>query len=328
MAKRICFGVNLNFAKFVYGPERALEIVRNQLGIRHVEMVPDIDFGPVFFSAQPEAFRSHHWAVADTSRRLGVSIEGVLTFYRDTGSIAHPNPAIRESAYHVGLSVLEQASCYRAHYASSELFSIPREIAEDPESFQALYHSSIEIWKKWMTDARRLGLRGLLIETAAAYREGCSTIEDTSSTLEQLDRYHQTNRGSTVPVGLCYDTGHGISEEESEDPRDRDYRAWFDTFPDRIHEIHLKNTDPEFLETWHFGGGESGIIRPGEVVEAIRDRLTCPRLLLFLEVPGKRGREIGEKRAIEGHRRSIAVVREALKAAGYREDPADGSWTI
>jgi sugar phosphate isomerase/epimerase len=326
LAKRIVFGVNLNFSKFVYGPKRALEIVKSEMDLRHVEMVPDIDFGPVFYTTAPEAFRAYHWSVADRARQLGVSIESVLTFYRDTGSIADPDPAVRESAYRVGLSVLEQAGCYRARFASSELFSIPREVAEDPELFQSSYDVSLDVWKRWMTDARRLGLKGMLIETAAAYREGCSTIDDTRAALEVLDRYQRENPGSTVPVGLCYDTGHGISEEESHDPKDRDYRAWFESFPDRIQEIHLKDTDPQFQETWHFGGDQDGIIDPREVVEAIRDRLSVPRVLLFLEVPGKRGREIGEKRAIEGHRRSISLVREALRAAGYREDASDRSW--
>ncbi len=326
MAPRICFGVNLNFAKFVYSPKRALEIVRNQFGIHHVEMVPDIDFGPAFYLTFPEAFRIHHWKVADAARNLGVSIESVLTFYRDTGAITATDSAIRESAYRVGLSILEQASCYRCRFASSELFCIPREIAEDPEMFSSLHDSSLDIWKRWMNDARRLGLEGMLIETAAAYREGCSTIEDTRATLERLDRYHHDNPTSTVPVGLCYDTGHGISAEESQDPNDRDFRAWFEAFPDRILEIHLKNTDPEFLETFHFGDVRGGIIDPAEVIVATRDLLKASRVLLFLEVPGKRGREIGEKRNLEGHAKSITMIQEALRDAGYRLNPDDHCW--
>ena len=327
MPPRICFGVNLNFAKFVYGPKRALELVRDDLGLRHVEAVPDIDFGPAFYLTAPEAFRSHHWSVADEARRRGVAIESLLTFFRDTGAIADQEPAIRESVYRVGLSVLEQAACYRARFASAELFSMARERAEDPELYQALYDESLEVWKRWMSDAKRLGLEGMLIETAAAYREGCSTIEDTRATLEILDRFHRENPGSTVPVGLCYDTGHGVSEEESPDPRDRDFSAWFAAFPDRILEVHLKNTDPLFLETFHFGD-EEGIIDPRQVIRAIRDHLRVPRLLLFLEVPGKRGRQIGEQRTVEGHLRSVALIREALRGAGYREDPADGCWIV
>jgi hypothetical protein len=257
-----------------------------------------------------------------------VVLESLLTFYRDTGAISDPNPAIRESVYKVGLSILEQSACYRARFASAELFSIHREDAEDPELFQSLYDASMEIWKRWLQDARRLGLESMLIETAAAYREGCSTIEDARAALENLDRFHRENPTSTVPVGLCYDTGHGISEEESPDPRDRDFHAWFEAFADRILEIHLKNTDPLFLETLHFGGESPGIIDPAEVIRGIRDQLKAPRVLLFLEVPGKRGREIGERRSMEGHLRSIGLVRKALTEAGYREDPLDHTWIL
>jgi sugar phosphate isomerase/epimerase len=249
----------------------------------------------------------------------------VLTFYRDAGAIAHRSPAIRESAYRVGLAMLEMASCYQARYASASPFTMHREDAEDPEVFQSLFDAAMRIWKRWMVDARPLRLERMLIEMAAAYREGCSTIDDTQSTLALLDRFHEENPGTTVPVGLCYDTGHGISEEESGDPRDRSFAEWFAAFPDRIHEIHLKNTDAEFQETFHFGGRE-GIIDPAAVVRAIRDTLTVPDVLLFLEVPGKRGREIGERRAIEQHLQSIETVRGALRANGYREDPDRAVW--
>lgn len=339
MPPKIAFGVNLNFAKYVYGQKRAIELARDVFGIRWVEAVPDNDFGPIFYLTAPEAFRSYHWDIADHAKRLGVTIGSVLTVYRDTGAIAYPDPAIRESAYRVGLAMLEMASCYRARFASSSLFTMNRELAEDNERFQSHFDASMRIWRRWMMDAHRLRLEGMLIEIAAAYREGCSTIADTLSTLELLDQFHRENPGSTVPVGLCYDTGHGISEEESPDPRDRDFRAWFDAFPDRIHEIHLKDTDPLFQETWHFSGGEGhfsggeghfgageGIIKLHEVVEAVREKLVLPQVLMFLEVPGKRGREVGEKRSLEGHKRSIALIRQALTNCGYRENPEDGVW--
>ena len=56
MAPKIFFGVNLNFAKYVYGRKRSIEVARRQLGVRHNEMVADNDFGPVFYQRSPEAF--------------------------------------------------------------------------------------------------------------------------------------------------------------------------------------------------------------------------------------------------------------------------------
>ncbi len=317
MPPEIKVGVNLNFAKFVYGQKRAIEIAKTEFGLSHVEAVPDIDFGPIFYQTSPEAFRNYHWEIADYAKRIGVTIESVLTFYRDMGAIAHPDPQIRESAYRVGLSVLEMASCYRARYGSASPFTMNKELAEDPERFQSLFDASMRIWKRWQADAKRLRLEGMMIEMAAAYREGCSTIEDTRSMLEILDKHHEENPGTTVPVGVCYDTGHGISEDESADPRDRDFNAWFDEFPDRIHEIHLKNTDDKFQETFHFGSDKKGIIDLDELIVSIRDRLTVADVLLHIEVPGKRGREIGEKQAIEGHKQTLELLRSALKNAGY-----------
>ena len=87
----------------------------------------------------------------------------------------------------------------------------------------------------------------------------------------------------------------------------------------------MKNTDSQFLETWHLRR-EGGIIDPYEVFKSVRDTLAVPEVLIFLEVPGKRGREIGEKRAVEEHLESIRLARDALGRLGYREDPEDFGW--
>jgi hypothetical protein len=294
--------------------------------MRYVEMVADNDFGPALYLRSPEAFRSYHYSVADHARAQGVKIPSVFTVYRDTGAISQSIPEARDSAYHVGLSLLEQAACYGASYVGASLFTMNREEAEDPERYQSTFFSSLDIWKQWMTAARPLGIQRLLIETTAAYREGCSTIDETRSALNLLDEYHRKNPDNTVPIGLCYDTGHGISRPEDCNEANRDFRAWFAAFPDRICEIHLKNTDADFLETWHFKR-EGGIIDAMAVVRAARDTITVPALLMNIEVPGKRGRELGEKRAIEEHLESIKIITEALEELGYRQDPEDFAWS-
>ena len=325
MPPRIAFGLNLNFAKYVYGRSRAIDVAR-QLGVRHVEIVADNDFGPVFYLKSPEAFRAEHWRVADHARHTGMTITSVFTTYRDSGAIASLHPEIRESAYLVGLSLLEQASCYGATLGAS-LFTMDRELEEDPESYQAAYFGGIEIWKRWLADARRLRIPRLLIEMSATFREGCSTIDETRSTLRLLDEHHEKNPGTTAPVGLCYDTGHGVSPAENPDNANRDFRAWFAAFPDRTHEVHLKDTDIEFVETWH-PGAKGGTIDTLEVLRAVRDTLTVPEVMIHLEVPGKRGRDIGEKRALEQHQRSIRIVEEALEELGYARDAGSGVWAV
>lgn len=330
MPPRIQFGLNLNFAKYVYSPRRALEVAK-ELGVRHVEMVSDIDFGPALFLRSPEAFRSHHRDAAAAAREVDIQISSVLTTYRDSGAIGSPNPEIRESARVVGRSILEQAACYGAETAGISFFTANRDEVEEPESFDRAYAAALEIWKGWMADAKRLGLERLLIEMAAARREACSTIEDTRRTLETLAAHHRAHPDTTVPVGLCYDTGHGISPEESPDDDDRDFRAWLRAFPRETREIHLKNTDSEFLATWHFTEaverGGRGIIQPVEVLRCVKETLTVPVVLIVLEIPGKRGRQIGEEQAIEEHRQSIRKTVDALRQVGYGQG-ADGTWAV
>ncbi|MCZ6794041.1 MAG: TIM barrel protein [Planctomycetota bacterium] len=325
MAPRIHFGVNLSFAKYVYGRKRALEIVRRKLGLRSTEMVGDNDFGAVFYLQSPEAFREYHYEIADHAESEGVRIAGVFTVYRETGAIADSHRDIRESSYTVGLSLIEQATCYGASYVGAALFTMNKEAAEDPERYQAQFDEALGCWKRWMGDAKRLGVARLLIETAAAYREGCSTIHDTRAALQMLTEFHDKNPDTTAPVGLCYDTGHGVSPTENRDDANRDFREWLNAFSSDIHSIHLKNTDPEFIETWHLDR-EEGIIRPREFLEAVRDSLTVPEVYVQLEVPGKRGRDIGEERAISDHLKSIDIVGESLRSLGYTENADDGSW--
>jgi hypothetical protein len=62
-------------------------------------------------------------------------------------------------------------------------------------------------------------------------------------------------------------------------------------------------------------------------MKAARETLTVPELHVFLEVPGKRGRDVGEKRSLQDHLGSIRAVHEALSRLGYRHSSEDHGWT-
>ena len=327
MPPRIHLGVNLNFAKFVYGPQRAFDIVRHELGLRHVEVVPDVDFGPMFYETQPDEYREYHRANAQYARDIGLSVDTLFFFHRDNCAVSHPNANVREAAYRCGLSTLEMAACYKVRYAGSQLMAIHREDAEDPAQFKLLSDHGHDIWKRWMEDAHRLGLKGLVVEMMSTLREGCSSIEQTKESLANFDAHHAAHPNSTVPIELGFDIGHGIAEKEAPDPRERDLRSWCKAFASRMPEIHLKDTDEQAMATWHFGTGQ-GIIDLDHFVATVRDVLTVPDVWLFIEVPGKRGRLLAEDENIEGHKQSIGLLKKAFEAGGYREIESEGSWVI
>jgi len=327
MAPRLYLGLNLNFAKYVYGRRYTIDLARDELGVRHLEMVADNDFGPVFYNQAPEAFRDYHHSVAEHAASRGVKLVSAFTVYRDAGAITHKNPQIRESAYLSGLSIIEQAACYGAEFAGLSLFTMNREDSEDPDLYGELFDEGMAIWMRWMEDAHKLGVPRLVVEMAAAHREGCSSIPETRRTLDLLAEHHASNPATTSPVLLCYDTGHGISPAESPDDRDRDYAAWLEAFPQATYELHLKQTDSEFLATGHFEEG-AGFIDPLEVLRVVRDKVTSPEVYMFLETPGKRGRTLGEDQNIEDHKVSISVIEAALGKLGYEQDDQDGGWGL
>ena len=202
-----------------------------------------------------------------------------------------------------------------------------REDSEDPDLYGELFDEGMAIWMRWMEDAHKLGVPRLVVEMAAAHREGCSSIPETRRTLDLLAEHHASNPATTSPVLLCYDTGHGISPAESPDDRDRDYAAWLEAFPQATYELHLKQTDSEFLATGHFEEG-AGFIDPLEVLRVVRDKVTSPEVYMFLETPGKRGRTLGEDQNIEDHKVSISVIEAALGKLGYEQDDQDGGWGL
>ena len=253
-------------------------------------------------------------------------IPSVFTVYRDAGAIGSTSEPIREAAYTVGRSLIEQAACYGSDFVGASFYTLGHEDAPLDEPFPPGYAHGIAIWKRWMRDARRLGVPRLAIEMAAGHREAVSTIEATRTTLDELAQEHAAHPHETVPVGLCYDVGHGMSTEETSVDDDRDFMAWFRAFPKETYEVHLKDSDPEFLSTRHWDpAGGDRFIDPVQVIRGVRDTLTAETVYLHVEVPGKRGRWLGEKRAITEHRGSFQVIADALAVNGFDRGD-DGIW--
>ena len=84
------------------------------------------------------------------------------------------------------------------------------------------------------------------------------------------------------------------------------------------------------MATWPFSPeyDKKGIIDLDKVAAAIRDHLAGDELYAFVEYPGKRGRVIGEKDAVEKNAASVRAFCKALAGAGFVENPSDGSWSI
>jgi len=123
--------------------------------------------------------------------------------------------------------------------------------------------------------------------------------------------------------------GHGAPEPERESDDDASFAAWFKAFPTDIVHIHLKNTGAQFLETWPFTDEYrgQGIIDLHEVARAIHSHLRAEKLYVMVEVPGKRGRLLGERESIKANRLSLENAKKAFLDEGFQENPEDHTWS-
>jgi hypothetical protein len=190
--------------------------------------------------------------------------------------------------------------------------------------------AGLEYWQRWLELLHDEGVEIATLETMSTLRELPCTIADAKALLNDLSQYHLAHRSSTCRPAYCYDTGHGPADEESSSGEDTKFESWFRALPTDIVEIHVKNTDPQFLATWPFTEGyrQDGIIELHELVRAIRDHLRVETLYMMIELPGKRGRLLGERESLRVNRQSFEEVQKALYEEGFREDPQDHTWSI
>jgi len=325
--QRIFLGVNLNFAKYVYGHKAALDLARNEIGAHYVEMVPDMDYGPVFFATSPDRFRTYHTEVARHAKKIGLRIASMMTFFRDNASVTHSNPEIQEHAFTAMRAMAMQGGCYGCDLVGASLGTI---LVEDLGKSEECIDAGIRYWGRWFELLHREGVRKATLETMSTLREPPATIASARQLLAQLNEFHQQNPSTTCAPALCYDVGHGAAEPERDSEDDVKFTAWFKSFPNDIVHIHLKNTDPNFLQTWPFTDEylDRGIIDLNEVIGSIRDYLRAESLYVMLEVPGKRGRLIGEQESLRVNRLSFENIRKAFREEGFRENRHDHTWSL
>lgn len=324
----VYLGVNLNFTKFVYGHKRALEVARNEVGAHYVEMVPDTDYGAAFFVSNPERFRAYHMDVGRHAKDIGVGIPTLLTFYRDNNSISHSNPEVRKYAYAVMQSMAVQAGCLGCKVAGASFGTVLTEDMDD--KFDECVNAGLEYWKQWLEFLYEEGVGCATMETMSTLREPPATISYAADLIGPLAKYHEKHPSTTARPAYCYDLGHAAADEETDSEDDKDMAAWFESFPRDIVHIHVKNTDSCFQATWPFTEDyrDEGIIDLHKLARCIRDHLDSRELYVMVEMPGKRGRLIGEKQAIEANRKSLENLKNAFRDEGFSENPSDHTWFL
>jgi hypothetical protein len=253
----------------------------------------------------------------ERAARRGVTIRSCYTAHRDLGGFFAAEPALERAARRAYERCIHVASVLGAHSVGANPGSVFRDRMPTKSAGIATY---LRHMKELMALARSEGLRALHPESMSCLAEPPSLPEEVEAMLGELAEHHAANPGSTVPVRLCSDIGHGYA--------DADKRVVCDNWSRFEHEIpwmgefHIKNTDRIFDATFGFSDGEQirGIVdlrRFRELLERNRGRFPVEEIVGYLEIGGpKLGRDYSDHRLGDMIRESIRGVRAFFPPAG------------
>jgi D-erythrulose 1-phosphate 3-epimerase len=294
---RVTLGVNNCFAvKRWPRPDEWAEIIRGDLGLRHVQHSLDLSDLEQDFAGEVES-------IGTACAAAGVQIESVFT-----GLIAYsrnlmlsPERAARERAGRYWSDAIRFAAALGASSVGGHVGSLSRADADDPARRRALWSELQDQLGRLSELAAQHGIEALLVENMASDREPSRMSE-----LRSLMRPRESKRAA---VSLCLDVGHqcvpGTSGKEA------DPYAWLSELGDQARVVHLQQSDAEGDHHWPFTGdyNRRGRIRAPQVLEALAASRADEAALILEVIPPF---EADDAQVLAELRESVAYWRDAI----------------
>ena len=303
MAK-VELGINNCFAIGRYPePEEWLRIVKEELGLQHVQFSFDL-LDPVIIDE--EIVKEKCAYIRRLAEEREVKIDTAVT-----GEVAHkfnllldPDPGMRRAYLRWYEKMVRASSLLGAEGSGIYMGSLSNKDVNDPERKAYLTEVLIEEIAYLTFVAREAGQSYLLWEPMSLPREMPSTIDETKELWERV------NEKSHIPVLLCLDVGHGYYR--SSDPRDLDYYSWLQELAHLSPSIHMQQTDRKGSRYWTFTeeNNAQGVIIPERVLEAI-EASGAEEVILVFEFFFS-AHALSDESALDGMKKSVDYWREAL----------------
>ena len=154
-------------------------------------------------------------------------------------------------------------TAYLGGHSFGTCFAIQTICTDNDAALRAqIMESALTAYERLAEYGAEQGLTALAYEMTSVRRETCATFEENDYVLERL-------KDAAIPMCICLDMGHrnmaGSAEEQ-------DPLAWILRYGNRCDVIDCQQTDIRGSHHWPFTAenNEKGIIRGGDVVEAIR----------------------------------------------------------
>ena len=271
----IILGINNCFAIGRFPePEEWLRVVKDELGISHVQFSFDM-LDPVIIDDEIVGRKCNY--IKKIADEIGIVIDTGAT-----GEASHkfnllldPDPGMRRCYLRWYEKLIRAGRFLGIEGSGIYMGTLSQKDQENPERKKFLTHVLLEEIAYLTYVAKEEGQKYFLWEPMSIPRELPCTIEETKAIIERV------NRLSHVPVRLCLDVGHGYIR--SVDPHDRDPYAWLRELANLSPAIHIQQTDGKGSRHWSFTeeNNARGIIVPEKVFEAVEASGAERNILVF-----------------------------------------------
>jgi sugar phosphate isomerase/epimerase len=302
---RLHLGINTCFAvKRWPEPAQWIPLVKQELGLDCCQFSLDLVDPLLDEHATMSYADTVRWLAASHDLFIHSTFTGLAAY--SWSQLLHPDQAMRAAA----VRWYERAIDFTARLGASGMgghigaFSI--QDAANQERKQLLLQELRERLSSLARYAARQGLTHLLFENMAVTREWGHRIEE-AQWLASID-----TGADGVPLVLCLDVGHPCALHTG--TASDDYLAWFAQSWPHLPIVHLQQTDRTGDHHWPFtrAYNAAGMVRAGQVLQAINPWLAAGDVFLFLEPIHPF--EADDNMVLDELRESVNYWREAIAA--------------
>lgn len=262
-------GINCGFAINRYTePKEWTRIVREELGLKHVQFVADL-LNPFL---PKEYIEEQVVSLQQCIKQYDLSVDSVFTSaYTRVNHLMHPDEVVRKIWLQWFKDFFTIGARLGAKNGGSH-FGILTFPSYDDENRRAfLIEEAVKSWQELTFFAKEIGFTCLIFEPMSVPREMANTIEETEALLERV------NAHCGIPMKVCLDVGHAPH------PDQRDPYPWIERLGGVSPIIHLQQTVLHKSNHWPFTPeyNAQGIIHADKVLQTLEKSGATEALLLF-----------------------------------------------
>ena len=255
-----------------------------------------------------------HW-LRQKAADYDISITSVFTSHRELGGFFRDEPGWMDATQKNYRRLIDIGALLGTSSVGSNVGAALRDRMETKDKGIRLY---MEQMKGLMGYARERGITTLCLEPMSSLAEPPTLPEEIDYMLRELNEHHRKHPDTTARFGLCFDIAHGYADRNGV-VRFNGLQLLEASLP-YLHEIHLKNTDSLFRETFGFSREERryGTIRVEEFRDLLirrNDEIPVDEIVGYLEFDGlKRGRDYSDHLLGDALRESLRYLEDVFTA--------------